>query len=133
MITLPGGGQVIVRSATEGIRGAGLDGVVIDEAALVDPKIWSEVIRPALVDKQGWATFFSTPKGLNWFHRLFKSELPGWQSWQLPSSTNPLVSEKELESARLEMGPRAFNQEHLAQFLEVEGALWPAEYFHDLL
>ena len=131
MLLMPGGGQITVRSATEGIRGAGLDGVILDEAALVDVVIWEEVVRPALVDKQGWAMFFSTPKGLNWFYRLFNRKAPGWESWHLPSSDNPLIPPEELEAAELDMGPRAFNQEHLAQFLEIQGALWPAEYFHD--
>ena len=47
------------------IRGLYLDGVIIDEAGDIDPRAWAEVIRPALSDRKGWATFIGTPKGRN--------------------------------------------------------------------
>ena len=54
-----------------GLRGEGLDGVVIDEAAFVKPEVWNEAIRPALSDKNGWALLISTPFGKNWFYEIF--------------------------------------------------------------
>src|SRR5215471_16553969 len=46
-------------------RGIYLDGVVLDEFQLMDPRVWSEVIRPALADRQGWAVLAGTPMGRN--------------------------------------------------------------------
>jgi phage terminase large subunit len=45
------------------LRGAYLDGVVLDEFADMRPSVWGEVIRPMLADYGGWATFIGTPKG----------------------------------------------------------------------
>jgi predicted phage terminase large subunit-like protein len=71
-IALPGGGSVEVKSGdnADGLRGEGLDGVVLDEAAFLDEYVWEHAIRPSLSDKEGWAMFLSTPNGRNWFYEL---------------------------------------------------------------
>ncbi len=73
LIVLPGGGEFQVKSADnpDSLRGAGLDGVVVDEAAYVKEEAWTEALRPALSDRRGWAMFISSPNGYNWFHTLF--------------------------------------------------------------
>src|SRR3990172_3671438 len=73
-IILPGGGEVTVRSADnpDSLRGEGLDFIVLDECAFIVEEAWTEVLRPALSDRQGKAMFISTPKGRNWF----------WRHWQ---------------------------------------------------
>ncbi|MCA9315790.1 MAG: hypothetical protein KDB73_09895, partial [Planctomycetes bacterium] len=55
-IVLPGGGSVTVKSADnpDALRGVGLDGVVLDEAAFMSEEAWTHGIRPALADRQGW-------------------------------------------------------------------------------
>ncbi len=74
-IELPGAGCVEVHSADapDHLRGEGLDGVVFDEAAFIPEKVWRDVLRPALSDKQGWAMFLSTPNGKNWFYELTRA------------------------------------------------------------
>jgi phage terminase large subunit len=37
------------------LRGAYLDGIILDEFADMRPSVWSSVIRPMLADRQGWA------------------------------------------------------------------------------
>lgn len=56
-IVLPGGGSITVKSADnpDSLRGEGLDGAVLDEAAFMKPEAWAACIRPALSDKRGWA------------------------------------------------------------------------------
>jgi len=135
-IELPGGGSVSVRSADnpDALRGEGLDGVVVDEAAFLNERAWKESLRPALSDKQGWAIFISTPNGQNWFYDLFHragSDDGIRQRWQQPSSDNPLMTAAELEEAKLDIGLRAFAQEYLAQFTDQEGAEFPGDYFRD--
>lgn len=134
-IELHGGGSITVRSADndDTLRGPGLDGLVIDEAARVSGATWREVLRPALSDKGGWALLGTTPNGKNWIHKAFVDApgKPDWEAWQRPSWDNPLVSMAEVESLRRELGPRAFDQEHGAKFTDVEGALFPSEYFED--
>lgn len=134
-IELVGGGSVTVRSADneDSLRGPGLDGLVVDEASRISREIWHDALRPALADKGGWAMFLTTPNGKNWFHKLFEgaANRPDWQRWQLPTSNNPLVTPAELRAIETEIGPRAFAQEHLAQFTDFDGALFPAAYFGD--
>ena len=54
-IVLPGGGSITVKSADDpdALRGVGLDGVVLDEAAFMKEEAWINGIRPALVGSPG--------------------------------------------------------------------------------
>jgi predicted phage terminase large subunit-like protein len=134
-IILLNGGSVRVRSADnpDSLRGTGVDGMVIDEAAFVMEAAWSEVLRPQLVDRGGWCMMLSTPNGKNWWYDLHRQAQgrEGWMTWQRPSSDNPLVTAEELEQAKLDMGPRAFAQEHEASFESIEGAEFDGAYFTD--
>lgn len=121
LIVLPGGGSIAVKSSDnpDSLRGAGLDGVVLDEAAMTKETAWRQALRPALTDKQGWATFIGTPKGFNWFHDLFQQAAyqEGWARWQRPTSDNVLVDAAELVLAKIEIGSAAYSQEHDALFV----------------
>ena len=54
------------------LRGIYLDGVVLDEYAQMNPKMFSEVIRPALSDRKGYAIFIGTPKGKDEVYDLYQ-------------------------------------------------------------
>jgi hypothetical protein len=64
----------------DSLRGIYLDGVVLDEYADMDPRLWSEVLRPALSDRNGWAVFIGTPRGRNDFYAIYKRSIaePEW-------------------------------------------------------
>lgn len=99
-------------------RGRKYKRVVIDEAGIVRnlEDAWQQAIRPTLADYKGDAWFLGTPKGRNYFHRLFaKGERRdgGWRSWRLPTTTNPNIDPAEIEAARQDMPESAFNQEFL--------------------
>src|SRR3982074_3266702 len=65
-VDYPNGGQVRLYGADnpDAMRGIYLDGIVLDEYADMAPRVWSEIIRPALADRQGWAVFIGTPKDI---------------------------------------------------------------------
>lgn len=134
-VEFPGGGSVTVKSAEnpDALRGSGLDGVVLDEAAFISEQVWTEVLRPMLVDRGGWAMFITTPNGCNWFHKLFTDagSGDGWQRWQKPTKENPVINQAELERIKAKESPRVFVQEYEAVFTSEEGALFPSEYFGD--
>ncbi len=136
-IRLPGDGVISVKSADnpDSLRGAGLDGLVMDEAAFTKKNVWQEVLRPALSDREGWATFISTPNGMNWFYDLFQlaDGAATYERWQQPTADNPCIAASELLAAKKQIGSRAFAQEYEAKFASVAGAEWPAEYFGDHL
>lgn len=72
--------------------------------------------------------FISTPKGRNWFWRLYQrgqDHLDNeWASWQRPTSENPYIVTPEIEAARRDLPERIFQQEYLAQFLEDAGGVF---------
>jgi len=130
MVTFSSGGTVQVRSADnpESLRGDGLNFVVLDECAFMRQSAWRESLRPALSDRRGGAMFISTPKGRNWFWRLFlrgqDAGEPDWASWQRPTSENPYIDPAEIEAAKRELPERIFRQEYLAEFLDDAGGVF---------
>lgn len=128
MITLPGGGWVQVRSADnpDSLRGEGLDFLVVDECAFVKEDAWTEALRPALSDRKGRAYLISTPKGRNWYWRAWVQGQDGgeWQSWQLPTRSNPHIDGAEIEAAQHMLPERVFQQEYEAQFLDDAGGVF---------
>lgn len=119
-VNLPNGGRVRLYGAEnyDRLRGLYLDACVIDEPADIDPRAWPEVIRPALSDRKGRATFIGTPKGRNWFfdiHEAAKGS-PEWFNLTLKASETGLVPEDELASVRSMMTPEQYAQEYECSF-----------------
>jgi len=128
-ITLPNEAKIFVLGAEnpDNLRGLYLDGVVLDEVAQMPHALWSEVIRPTLSDRQGWAIFIGTPKGQNEFYRLFlraKTE-KNWYSavFKLSDTTGPdkqltLMTHEEAKLAKKEYKGREeiFEQEYECSF-----------------
>ena len=114
----------------DSIRGRKYALVIIDEAAMVASleTIWYTVIRPTLTDLEGKAVFLSTPRGRNFFWRIWQFgqdiHLTEWASWQFSTSTNPYIKASEIESARRELPERTFLQEYEAQFLDDAGGVF---------
>lgn len=57
----------------DSLAGEANDLVIVDEAALCSEieDIWSQMIQPTLMDKEGSALFISTPRGKNQFYKLY--------------------------------------------------------------
>jgi phage terminase large subunit len=113
----------------DSLRGVGLSGLIIDEAADVDQAAWLEVLRPALSDRQGSAMFLGTPKGFNWFKDLFDlaEQFPDeWRSFQYTTLDGGQVPEKEIEAARRVLDERQFQQEYMATFQNFTGRVFYA-------
>lgn len=106
----------------DSIRGESFHLVVIDEAARIPEDAWNDAIMPTLADYDGYAFLISTPKGKNWFYRewlLGNSGTPDVQSWQAPTSANPIKNiRKAFEKARQRVPEDTFRQEWLAQFID---------------
>ena len=97
----------------DALRGIFLDGIVLDEYADMSPRVWSEVCRPALVDRKGWAIFIGTPKGKNHFWQLYENveNQEDWARYLFKASETGVVDPEELEAARKEMGEDEYQQE----------------------
>lgn len=127
-ITFANGSSISIKGADnpDSLRGIGLDGVVLDEFADMKAIVWEEIIRPALVDKQGWAMFIGTPKGFNVFYELYNKALnkEGWEAWKFTTYDNPTIPTEEIELAKKEVSDDKFAQEFMADFRKYEGAVY---------
>jgi hypothetical protein len=111
----------------DSLRGQYFDGVILDEIGDQDPKIWNEIIRPALADRLGWCMFVGTPKGKNHFFSLRDKaeEAEDWKLLEFKASETKILPESELDSARKEMGEDKYNQEFECSFnAAVEGSYY---------
>jgi phage terminase large subunit len=111
----------------EALRGQYFDGVILDEIGDQNPKIWTDIIRPALADRKGWCLFIGTPKGHNHFKELRDraEKEEGWGLLEFKASETGVVDETELKAARNEMGEDKFRQEFECSFdAAVEGSYY---------
>lgn len=109
------------------IRGIYLDGVILDEFAEMDPIIWSQVLRPALSDRLGWAIFIGTPKGQNGFFDMYQyatygdpekglSKSDEWFSVIYKASETGVIPITELDAAKAIMSEEEYQQEYECSF-----------------
>lgn len=105
------------------IRGIHLDGAILDEYAEMDPTIWSQVIRPALSDRLGWAIFIGTPKGQNHFFDIFQAAKQHvsnnneqWFTTLYKASETGILPRGELDEAKLIMSDAEYEQEFECSF-----------------
>jgi phage terminase large subunit len=78
-IDFPNGARIRLFGAetADSLRGLYFDAVVLDEPADFPMNAWSSVIRPAISDRQGKATFIGTPKGKNLFWDVYDAATTG--------------------------------------------------------
>lgn len=131
-VELPGGARIRIYGADnpDRLRGIYLDGVVLDEFGDMDPTIWTQVIRPALSDRKGWACFIGTPKGKNTFYKLWvdAEDDPDWTRLILKASETGLLDQKELADARKMMSDDEYAQEYECSFdAAIRGAYYASE------
>lgn len=122
----------------DALRGMYFDGVVFDEFAMMPRRIWTQVVRPALADREGWAIFIGTPRGRNAFHALYRNAAETlardgnkseWFAAIRPASATGVIPPAELASARREMRPEEYDQEFECSF----HAALPGVYYARLL
>ena len=112
------------------MRGLYFDAVVLDEMADFPASAWSNVIRPALADRRGSATFISTPKGKNEFWELWHEaqDDPNWFTAMLKASDTSILDQEELDEARRTMGDDRYEQEFECSFeAAIRGAYYAQE------
>ena len=111
----------------DSLRGQFFDGVIIDEVGDQNPKIWTDIVRPALTDRKGWCLFIGTPKGHNHFKELRDraEKEDGWGLLEFKASETGVVDDVELKAARNEMGEDKYRQEFECSFdAAVEGSYY---------
>ena len=104
-ILLKNGSTISLKGADnyDSLRGIGLDYLVIDEFADIDPEAWYETLRPTLSDKQGGALFIGTPKGLNWakdLYDMYESDSDEWVSFHLDGRRISMILEMRISKLK---------------------------------
>lgn len=99
-------------------RGIYLDGTILDEYGDCDPSVWSQVIRPTLSDRLGWAIFIGTPKGQNHFFNVYERAQgqDDWFTCVLKASETNIIPASELRAARQVMSEEEYLQEYECDF-----------------
>jgi len=128
----------------------GYNGLWAEESARLKASVWTDNLRPALSDKNGWAIFTTTPLGKNWFweHVWCKgdpaaaAELARLRSCEPEEILDPefvCVSwttadndalphlAEEMQVAKRQMSDALWRRNYLASFDAFEGQLFDLE------
>lgn len=102
----------------DGLRGNYYDGVILDEYAQIKPDVWDEILYPAITDRDGWAVFSGTPKGMNQFYDVYQKALTRDDYWcgVFPITESGVFDEKHIAEIRSNMRPNKFEQEYMCNF-----------------
>jgi phage terminase large subunit len=133
-VTFPHNGAVIRlygADNAERMRGLYFDGLSADEAQDIKPSVLTQIIMPALADRQGWLDMSGTPKG--WGNLLGQSykrakDDPEWFVQVLRASETGLIDPDELQRLRRSMPENEFLQEFECSFdAAITGAYFARE------
>lgn len=133
-ITLPNGAMINLyggAAAYERMRGLYFDGIVLDEFPLLNPSVFSTVVRPCLADYRGWAIVSGTSNGDDHFHELKKKNEkdPTWDFFIIPVTETDALHPDEVVEMTKDMTPEEYAREMLCSFdAPIEGA-----YYADLM
>ena len=136
-VTLTTGGSVRFRTAEdpEKMRGPNLSGCWLDEASLMPHEAYLIAIA-ALREggEQGWLSATFTPKGFShWTYEQFGKAVRNTAIFHAPTNANPFLPPGFRQQLEEQYGRRGLlaQQELGGEFVAVEGAEWPPEYFSD--
>ena len=131
-IDFPNGARIRLFGADnyDAMRGLYFDSVVLDEPADFPASAWPTVIRPALADRKGRATFIGTPKGKNDFWEIYNyaQSAPDWFCAMYKASETGILDADELVEAKRTMGEDRYEQEFECSFeAAIQGAYYATE------
>lgn len=116
------------------LRGAGVDIMWYDEAAIIPNEEAWQVSSPSISDREGAFISTTTPDGKNWFYNEFwsneKLKMPHHGRIEYWSIDNPYFSRAEWERLRLEYHPLIFKREFMASFDALAGKELSGDWLH---
>ena len=116
----------------EGMLGAAVDFAVLDEAAIMKPHIWNQIISPTLIDHKGGALMISTPRGKNWFYKAWlRGQDPAqklWASWTFTTQDNPTLPPGEADRMAEDMPQMEADQEIYAKWMAAGSSVFILDY-----
>ena len=107
----------------DSLRGIYLDVAILDEYADMNPRLYPEIVRPALSDRKGSCIWIGTPRGQNLFFDKYeearRESLAGNEDWACflhKASETEIIDEYELEDAARQMSKPQYAQEYECSF-----------------
>lgn len=129
-ITLPNGAMINLyggAAAYERMRGLYFDGIVLDEFPLLNPAVFSTVVRPCLADYRGWCIISGTSNGDDHFHDLKKKNQndPAWDFFIIPVNETDALHPDEVIEMTKDMSDEEYAREMMCSFdAPIEGAYY---------
>jgi len=117
----------------DSLRGSGLHGLIIDEAASLKKDRWESELKPSLIDYNGWLIAIGTPKGVTWLTKLFeRGQDPNdveYKSWLRPSYDNCIenggfIPRSNIDAIANDMPDYLRRQEMFGETLQGEGVVF---------
>ncbi len=112
----------------DSLRGDYADLLILDEFSVADPRVWTEVGAPMLLDTNGDCLFIFTPKRKNHAYKLYlraRADQRGrWAAWHFTSYDNPFLDQEALAEIVEDMTEEEYAQEIMAEFLEDAGQVF---------
>ena len=125
-IVFKNGSTILFKSAAseESLRGYVNTHLILDECAFIKEETWHTYLAPTLSAKGKKVLFSSTPKGNNFFARLYSNGIegvPNYKSFKLTYHNNPYANLAFIEEQRLTIPEEIFRQEYLGEFIDAAG------------
>jgi hypothetical protein len=130
MCVLPNGASIRLyggAAAYERMRGLYFDGIMLDEFPLLNPSVFSTVVRPCLADYRGWAIISGTSNGDDHFAALRNKNInnPNWEIFDIPVTQTDALHPDEVIEMTADMTAEEYAREMLCSFdAPVEGSYY---------
>lgn len=116
--------RILFRSAgsENSLRGKTVNKLLIDEAAFIKQDVWDTILSPMLSSvKDPQVYFSSTPKGKNFFAKLYSDGLgqsDEIKSFKITFHDNPYANLDYIMFKQMELPSELFAQEYLGEFVD---------------
>ena len=117
---------ILFRSAASenSLRGYSNTHLILDECAFIKEETYNTILGPTLIVRGKKVFFCSTPKGGNYFKKLFYKGLDGdegYKSFKITYDENPYANLEFIEGQRETLPADIFDQEYLGMFVDSTG------------
>ncbi len=122
-IVFENGSIILFRSAASenSLRGYSLTHLALDECAFIKEETWNTILAPTLTVRGKKVLFCSTPKGSNFFQKLFNRGLsnePGYRSFKINWRDNPYANIEFIQEQEKILPHEIYLQEYEGQFTD---------------
>lgn len=114
---------ILFRSAASenSLRGYSNSHLILDECAFIKEEVWNTILAPTLTVRGKKVFFCSTPKGKNFFYKLFRRGMDGetgYRSFKLTYESNPYANIDFIKEQQEILPYEIFAQEYLGEFVD---------------